>query len=267
MSSVWTQGLTWPAEAPALATTREPLEALLQELYREQLAQLPDDRYLQEHARAACIANQVRTFHWYRPYLPAEGAVLDWGCNHAPDSCLLRAYCDDRFRLHGCDFVEADRYAIFHQFARCSYTRLADPVRLPYEANRFEAVIGSGVLEHAALDLESLKELYRVLKPGGVLVVSYLPNWLSVHEWVRRVVWRRDFHRRLYGRGEAKLLLKRCGFYPLTVRYHTFVRERLLAALGVRRWERGLSELLARLVPVQVFSSTLCLVAEKVTMM
>ena len=67
--------------------------------------------------------------------------------------------------------------------------------------------------------------------------------------------------------GEAKQLLKRCGFYPLAARYHTFFRERLLAALGLRRWERGLSELLARLLPVQVFSSTLCIVAEKVTMM
>ena len=128
-------------------------------------------------------------------------------------------------------------------------------------------VIGSGVLEHTALDYESLKELHRVIKPDGILVISYLPNWLSIKEWVRRSVTKRDFHRRLYGRGEATQLLKRSGFYPVAARYHTFFWEQLLVAVGLRRWEQGLSSLLARALPAQVFASTLCFVARKVTMM
>ena len=61
--------------------------------------------------------NHVLTFLWYRRYLPDEGAILDWGCNHAPDSCLLRMAYGQRLRLHGCDFVDSGLYAVFHEFA------------------------------------------------------------------------------------------------------------------------------------------------------
>jgi SAM-dependent methyltransferase len=245
--------------------TREwaSLDELLLGLYRQQLSADPEDQHLSEHARPRCVANHVRTFHWYRPFLPAAGKVLDWGCNHAPDSCLLRAWFGERLSLHACDFADPDRHRVFHEFARCAYSRLEDEVRLPYPSNFFDAVIASGALEHAATDYESLKELRRVLKLGGVLVISYLPNWLSVNEWRRRVLWKRDYHRRLYGIGEARQLLKRVGFYPLAGRYHTFFWERLAANVGLGRWQRGLSRFLTCLLPLQVVSSTLCFVARK----
>jgi SAM-dependent methyltransferase len=243
------------------------LQHVLEQLYREQLALEPDNGYLLEHGSQKAIANQISTFHWYRPFLPEAGTVLDWGCNHAPDSCLLRHWFGDCLSLHSCDFLEPDRYPVFHDFARSVHKRLEDEVRLPFPSSFFDAVIGSGVLEHTALDYESLKELHRVIKPDGILVISYLPNWLSIKEWVRRSVTKRDFHRRLYGRGEATQLLKRSGFYPVAARYHTFFWEQLLVAVGLRRWEQGLSSLLARALPAQVFASTLCFVARKVTMM
>lgn len=242
------------------------LQHLLEELYARQLAIEPNP-YLLEHGSGIWIANQIRTFHWYRPFLPDAGTVLDWGCHHAPDSCLLRAWFGDRLALHSCDFVEPGRYPVFHNFAHAAYTRLEDEVLLPFPSNYFDAVIGSGVLEHTSMDYESLKELHRVVRPNGILVISYLPNWLSCKEWVQRSIRKREFHRRLYGLGEAQQLLKRCGFYPVVAGYHTFFWERLLAAAGLRRWERTLSTLLTRLLPVHVVSSTLRVVARKVTEM
>ncbi len=245
----------------------QSLQELLEELYRRQLALDPDNRYLLEHASSIWISNHIRTFHWYRAYLTATGNVLDWGCNHAPDSCLLRAWFGDRLNLHSCDFIDRDRYQVFHRYSASLYTKLEDTILLPYPQNFFDTVISSGVLEHVAMDYESLKELYRIVKPGGVLIISYLPNWLSYKEWIRRVVRKRDFHRRVYGKGEAKQLLKRCGFYPISARYQTFLWERLLAAGGMRCWERGLARFIEQVFPVHVFSSTLCLVAQKVAVM
>lgn len=46
---------------------------------------------------------------------------------------------------------------------------------LPYPADMFDAVILSEVLEHLDDDLAGLKEAYRVLKPGGIVVVT-VPN-------------------------------------------------------------------------------------------
>jgi SAM-dependent methyltransferase len=239
----------------------------LADLYRRQLALNPHDPYLVEHARPRVIRNQVLTFDWYRPHLPAEGAVLDWGCNHAPDSCLLRAAFGDRLQLHGCDFVDGDRYRVFHEFAGLAYTQLADNVRLPYGPESFDAVVASGALEHTAMDYESLRELYRVLKPDGRLIISYLPNWLSYHEWYLRVVRKAAFHRRLYGMGETRQLLKRSGFFPIAGAPHTFFWQRALARVRVRRGNRFWANLLSRLVPIHRFCSTLCFVAVKVQSM
>jgi SAM-dependent methyltransferase len=247
--------------------TDDGLQRLLEDLYRQQLTLEPDNAYLVEHGSPGWIANQIRTFHWYRRHLPTAGNILDWGCNHAPDCCLLRAWFGDRLNLYSCDLIDPHSYEVFHRFAAASYTQLQDAVLLPYPSNFFDAVIGSGALEHVAMDYESLKELYRVLKPGGVLVISYLPNWLSYKEFVRRVARKRDFHRRLYGKGEAKQLLKRCGLYPVAARYHTFFWERRLARLRMGRWESELAGLLGHLFPIHVFSSTLCLVAQKMTAM
>jgi SAM-dependent methyltransferase len=62
----------------------------------------------------------------------------------------------------------------------------ADPVRLPYEASAFDAVLSCGVLEHVRDPDASLQELRRVLRPGGTLYVYKLPNRYSYLEAVAR---------------------------------------------------------------------------------
>jgi SAM-dependent methyltransferase len=249
------------------------LQNLLEELYKKQLAPnveiaIGDKNYLHIHGSALFIEDHIRTFQRFRPYLPDAGTIMDWGCYHAPDSCLLRACFGERLSLHSCDFGELSRFQAFQDFAQTEHKLLEDIILLPYASNFFDAVIGSGVLEHTAMDDESLKELYRVIKPNGVLMISHLPNWLSIQEWLRRVFMKKKgYHHRLYSMGEAKQLLKRRGFLPLVAGYNTFFWERKLAAVGLSRWEQGLAKLLRRLLPVHVFSSTLFLVAKKVKKM
>jgi hypothetical protein len=67
--------------------------------------------------------------------------------------------------------------------------------------------------------------------------------------------------------GEAEQLLKRSGFYPVAAGYHTFLWERLLSAVGLQRWERGLARFLSRLLPLHLLVSTLYFVARKVKVM
>src|SRR5947209_15166267 len=108
----------------------ERLELLLAELYRLERFGNPGDAYLREHARPRVVRGQVRAFGWYRRFLPPAGAVLDWGCNHAPDSCLLRAWAGARLELHGTDFRPAGTFPAFHGYARLAYTPLKDNLTL-----------------------------------------------------------------------------------------------------------------------------------------
>ena len=238
----------------------------MESLYREALARDPGNAYLLEHGNPKWIDAQVRTFCLYRPYLPQAGAVLEWGCNHAPDSCMLRASFGNRLELFSCDFIDTDRYPVFHDFARVAHTRLEGAGALPYPDNFFDAVIASGVLEHTAMDYEALKHLHRILKPEGVVAISHLPNWLSFGEWRRRVVAKRDFHRRLYSKRETRQLLKRAGFYPVAEGYHSFVWDRILDRLGLADRERT-PRLLTRLTPPLALSGTLYFIARKVLVM
>src|SRR5262249_47334019 len=84
-------------------------------------------------------------------------------------------------------------------------------------------------LEHVAMDYESLKELYRVLKLDGLLILTYLPNRWSFREWLRRVRGQ-DYHRRRYGLNEARRLLQRCRLDPIGARRQCVAFERFAGA-------------------------------------
>ena len=235
---------------------------LLTRLYRQQVAATGSTPYLTEHASREFVKHQVNVFLWYSQFLPASGTILDWGCLHGPDSCLLRKVFGDRYDLHGCDFVGEAEFRAFRDYSKLHYRQLVSPLGLPYAENTFDLVIGSGVLEHAAMDLEALKALFQVLKPDGTLIISYLPYRWSWSEWHRRRVRKADFHRRLYGKREAETLLKHCGFYPVEIGFQTFVPDVVDGKSPTR-----LKRLIA---PVRhpVFShSVLCCAAKKMTVM
>ena len=237
----------------------EPLGSL----YEEQLKVRPDDPYLQAHAQTNVAEDASRGVRVLRAYLPPRGgSVLDWGCRHAPDACLIRARFGAELRIDGCDVVETGAYSAFHAYAGLHYRVLEDAVRLPYEDASFDAVVASGTLEHVPMDYESLKELYRVLRTNGRLIITYLPNRLSVEEWYKRRIRGEGFHLRLYGLGEVVELLKHAGFCPLVAGYQTHLD--LLSARSFRhRILRGVRWIL----PLHWMTSTLSIIAAKMQTM
>lgn len=80
---------------------------------------------------------------------------------------------------------------------------------LPFKANTFHAVVCSDVLYHLDDDVAALRELYRVLRPGGVAVIN-----VPAHRWL----W--SYHdvtvhgRRRYDRAELKDKFLATGFKP-----------------------------------------------------
>ncbi|HEV2810912.1 MAG TPA: class I SAM-dependent methyltransferase [Acidimicrobiales bacterium] len=242
---------------------REASFYLLNRLYQEELRRQPS-RYLEQHAHRNSILRQVSVFDRYLPYLPRTGAFLDWGCHHAPDACLLRSALGSGIELHGCDFIPSDRFPAFHGYADLDYRQLDGPIGLPYPEARFDAVIASGVLEHTMNDSEVLKELHRVLKEDGLLVVTFLPNRLSYTEFASRRL-RSAAHARLYGLSEARRLMLHHGFRPVALAYHQMVPGQQYQ--GLFGWLWPANSALERAWPLNKLSSNLMVICRRRTLM
>jgi ubiquinone/menaquinone biosynthesis C-methylase UbiE len=118
-----------------------------------------------------------------------HGLVLDWGCGYGQVTSLLAArgvnVSSFEWRSDAPPTSANVPLAAYPQFTA---TVSSDPVKLPYPDNSFDAALSVGVLEHVQDPDGSLAELARVLKPGGKLYVSNLPNRTAWTERLARVI-------------------------------------------------------------------------------
>lgn len=245
--------------------------AELSELYRKQ-GEISDDRYLHCHSRnSAVIRRQIGIFERCQDVLQGARVVLDWGCRQAADACMVRMFLGPGVEIHGCD-VDALDYRAFFEFSDLKYRKLTHYFRLPYEDDCFDVVIGSGVLEHVPFDSESLKELYRIIRPQGHLILSHLPNRYSYTEWMNRRL-RNPHHLRLYSLPEILHMFIHHGFLPERYGYHQIIPSLSSPAAGVfddplanRLVESlfGLNPYLERLWPINKMSTNIFVIGKKV---
>ncbi len=128
-----------------------------------------------------------------KEFLPQlHGAVLDVGCGSQPYRALVPAE-----RYVG---VEIDTPQARANFAAEVYY---DGRTLPFGERSFDAVLCSQVFEHVFTPAEFLGEINRVLRPGGLLLLTVPFVW-DEHEQPR------DFAR--YSSFGLRALLERAGF-------------------------------------------------------
>jgi ubiquinone/menaquinone biosynthesis C-methylase UbiE len=161
--------------------------------------------------------------------------VLDAGCGLGFTLYLLERLtaCE----VHGVDLdVDRLRESRNRRSDQRAVLAVADLGRLPYADHSFDAVIASEVLEHLEDDGRALVELYRVLRPGGVMAVTvphanYPLTW-DPPNFVRERLGMGHFsqgplsgiwtdHRRLYSSDALRSLLEAAGFEVLDQRLHT----------------------------------------------
>lgn len=113
------------------------------------------------------------------------GRVLDWGCGHGQISHMLRQRGVDVVAF---DYVEGAEAAVvsLEHFPEIKAHVSGDPVVLPFSESSFDTALSCGVLEHVQRPEDSLRELHRVLRPGGRLLIYKLPNRLSYLEAIAR---------------------------------------------------------------------------------
>lgn len=93
--------------------------------------------------------------------------------------------------------------------------QFGDVTDIPFPSNRFDVVISVDVIEEVEDDLKALKEMHRVLKPRGVLLL-HTPNVAQTHILVQPVD-NPNHVRRGYTMDELRFLLGQAGFLRATL--------------------------------------------------
>lgn len=184
---------------------------------------------MEPQAHSAEQFGPQRDFWWQRDFLELmatrwrlceASSLADIGCGQGHWSRLLYPYLRSPARLVGVDreprwvteaaanFQRAFPQATARQFAFL----LGDAVKIPLPDNGFEVVTCQTVLMHLEHPVEALREMLRILRPGGLLICAepnnlwnYLPiTSLTAAQPVEKLVSQFELWLR-YHRGKARL--------------------------------------------------------------
>lgn len=150
----------------------------------------------------------IRRVRFLARRVPRGGRVLDVGCGRGT---LLSELADRGFEVHG---TEVSRAAVEGADPRTEIRIASNLGEADYPENFFDLVILWHVLEHLPDPRETLREIRRILRPGGEVVVA-VPNFSSWQaRWAGPAWFHLDPPRHVYHFPLAalRMLLTDCGF-------------------------------------------------------
>lgn len=138
------------------------------------------------------------------PRIWLDRELTAFGQSLAQNSLVLDAGSGDqryKSRFAHCRYESSDFEKVDKRYAQSTYT--CDLKNIPVENSRFDAVVFTQVMEHLPDPGAVLKELHRVLKPGGRIFYTG-PFWYEEHEQPY------DFYR--YTQFAVRYLFENAGF-------------------------------------------------------
>ena len=214
-------------------------------LSRDELAEVQAS--LMQFRTRACSQQYRVPYQIAQQYLRNKSKVLDWGCGNGHFSFFLVETGHDVSAYNFGPPAVAISHLLKQHPAGIRYSAgdESDPVAIPFESGSMDAVVSMGVLEHVretgGTEPQSLAEIFRVLKPGGVFLCFHFPNRYSWIESATTVFKSRHHHKYRYTRREIEAFAKSAGFTVVTIRRYNAIPRNVFSSLGFAPGSRALT--------------------------
>lgn len=184
-----------------------------------------EDTYWWHVGRRSIIGHQLHALP-----LPDQPRILNIGCGTGGMITILEQYGE---------VTNADvAHVAIDYCRRRGYERLVhvEGSRLPFEDGSFDIVVATDVLEHIKDEVATLDEWNRVLKPGGIALLT-----VPAYQWLWSEHDESLHHFRRYTASQVHRRLNDAGFdvvrrsYVITFSFPLVVAFRLLTGLSSRR--------------------------------
>jgi SAM-dependent methyltransferase len=199
---------------------------------------------------AYAVEAKIEADHWWfvgrrrlfaselrRAAIPSSARVLDIGTSTGTNLRMLRAL---GFRdVTGLDMSEdAIRYC---ESKGLGPVQRGDACAMPFEAQSFDLILATDIIEHVEDDGRAVNEIARVLRPGGKVLVT-VPAFQSLWGLQDRV----SQHRRRYRLGPLLSRIEDAGLSPLRAFYFNYLlfvpiwlARRIIDAFGIELKSEG----------------------------
>ncbi|MCW5764479.1 MAG: class I SAM-dependent methyltransferase [Phycisphaeraceae bacterium] len=139
--------------------------------------------------------------------VPAGSSILDAGCGLGE----VLADIPDRYKLFGFDYARSNVEFTKRRLGARADVRQGSIYEIPFPDNSMDAALCLEVLEHIEDDARGVRDIARVLKPGGILIVAvpYTFYWADY----KRLMG----HFRHYTRQSLSTMLEQNGLKPVEI--------------------------------------------------
>lgn len=107
------------------------------------------------------------------------GRILDLGAGRGYMVCRLARRLREMGRNPGEQIMACDLSDTHYQCPEVPFQKMDANAPLPFPENTFDAVYAIEVFEHLGRPYDAMAEIHRILKPGGIIILS-VPNVLHL---------------------------------------------------------------------------------------
>ena len=150
--------------------------------------------YLPDRKDVFNFIDETKVRH-LRPLLPPTGTAVEVGAGSG--RLLIRLGLERPYRLVAVDYAPYAIRAVQENYLRAGVKGVAitaDAKALPFPDGSIDLVLSGGLLEHFREPGEIVREMVRVLRPGGLFYADIVPRKVSLYRWSERGRMAHDEH-------------------------------------------------------------------------